>query len=151
MCLAPLWLLLVRGDDDERESMQRYAAKMPAVSCSLVWQGDLNQSQYTLKFKNLSGKSIKAFEWKYLTVRAKGNADWLDAVFYEKDFILMPNESKEIAGFYAFPKSRNKFLRGLLNITKINFVDGTEWIRQEYKDTAYNRALLSQGLSKMEE
>jgi hypothetical protein len=151
MCLAPFWLLFAHGCEDERVIVQQYTADMPAVDCSLVWQGDTKQLRYILKIKNLSDMPIQSIEWKYLNTKAKSDADWIDAAFYEQGFMLLPEQAKVFTGQYAFPKNKNKFLRGILNITKIHFADGSEWVRQEYKDTAYNRALLLQGLSDMED
>jgi hypothetical protein len=143
--------LSAQGCDDERARAERLAGDMPAVSCSLVWQMNETPSQYTLKFTNLSDKPVKSFEWKYLSTIATSDTDWVAAVFYEKDFILPANQAKEFIGSYSFPPGKSKLLRGILNITRIDFVDGSQWIRQELKDTAYNRASLLRGLSKMED
>lgn len=152
ICLVPFWFAFAYACEDEQSTVQQYAAEMPAVDCSLVWQGDEKQLRYTLEVKNLSGKAIQAIEWKYLNTRIKSDNDWVDAVFYEQGFTLLPEQAKVFTGHYAFPKSKNKFLRGILNITKITFADGSQWVRQQdNKDTAYNRALLVQGLSEMEE
>src|SRR5258706_15867226 len=124
---------------------------MPAVSCYLTWQKDVDKAHYSLAIENLSGKPIKAIEWKYLNANVRGDLVLIDEVFYEKDFMLLPNQSREVKRGYTFPESRSEFLRGILNITRIEFADGSEWVRQQNKEPAYNRALLQQGLSKLEE
>lgn len=131
--------------------MQQFATEMPAVSCYLTWKKDATKSYYTLGVENLSGKPITAIEWKYLNATARGELLLIEEVFFEKDFILPANQVKEFSGSYSFPESRSDFLRGILNITRIEFADGSEWVRQLNKEPAYNRALLQQGLSKMED
>jgi hypothetical protein len=124
---------------------------MPAVACQLSWQKDADTAHYRLRIENTSAKPIKAVEWKYLNANARGELVAIDAVFYEKDFMLLPNQAREFQGSYRFPESRSEFLRGILNITRIEFADGSEWRRLANSEPAYNRALLQQGLSKLEE
>jgi len=130
-----------------RRDMNERRAEMKATEMNATLSGQKQSAQYfyRLQFRNSGTKFVKSFAWEYVP---NDEPDPLDRQFFCA-IKTKPNETKALEVFSPLAPSRvvdashagdkpNKELKEKAIINRIEFMDGTVWIRSGWNPRTFS-------------